>query len=80
MLSFLSPADFHLEGEMQCSRTDEYCSASWACKTNGKQVFLSEHWHYRLVMGTVGYGLRRFIGTEELLHATYDVLRGQFWT
>lgn len=28
-------------------------------------------------MGTVGYNLNRLRGTEELLHATYDVYTGR---
>ena len=30
-------------------------------------------------MGTVGYSLNRLRGTEELLHATYDVYTGEYW-
>lgn len=33
--------------------------------------------HYRLVLGTVGYGLKGFKGTDELLHATYDAFQGK---
>ncbi|KAH9943169.1 uncharacterized protein BXZ73DRAFT_40721 [Epithele typhae] len=38
-----------------------------------RRVSLSRQVHYRLVVGTVGYGIQRFSGTSELLHATYDV-------
>ena len=30
-------------------------------------------------MGPVGYDLRYFRGTKELLHTTYDVLTGKSW-
>lgn len=58
--------------------TDEFCDDEWACKVRGKKVYLWKQWHYRLVMGTVGYGLRRFRGTEELLRSTYDVFHGEY--
>ena len=46
---------------------------------SGKKLSLSKRIHYRLVMGPVGYGLRQFKGTEELLHASYDVLQGSLY-
>ena len=72
-----SLANVHLGEDMQCSLNHKYSAAPWLCKVDGKRVSLTEHWHYRIVMGTVGYGLRHFTGTEELLHATYDVLQGR---
>ncbi len=72
------PADDHAEGDMQCSLGDDLCHASWICKVNNKKVSTAKHWHYRIVLGTVGYGLRRFLGTEELLNAAYDVFQGKF--
>ena len=35
------------------------------------------HVHYRLVLRTVGFGLDRFDGTKELLHATHDAYQGK---
>ena len=46
---------------------------------SGKKLSLSKRIHYRLVMGPVGYGLRQFKGTGELLHASYDVLQGSLY-
>ncbi len=37
----------------------------------------AKYGHYRLVLGTVGYGLKRLKGTEELLHACLDVFHGE---
>ncbi|KAI1793362.1 hypothetical protein LXA43DRAFT_885991 [Ganoderma leucocontextum] len=62
---------------MQCSLSDDLCSAPWIPKVDNKKVSITKHWHYRIVLGTVGYGLRRFHGTEELLNATYDVFQGK---
>ena len=49
-----------------------FASESWA-----RGVEIREYVHYRLVLGTVGYPLRRFRGTSELLHATYDAFEGE---
>ena len=62
--------------EMQCSVVDEYCSNQWVCNVAGSEVAVAKHWHYRMVLNTVGYGLDRINGTEELLHAVYDVFHG----
>ena len=43
----------------------------------GHDVTVVKHWHYRVVLGTVGYGLRDLHGTQELLSATYDVFHGE---
>ena len=56
--------------------TDEYCTDDWVCGVRGEKVALFKQWHYRIVMGTVGYGLKRFKDTEELLRTTYDVFHG----
>ncbi len=56
--------------------TDEFCLDSWPCEVRGKKIKLGKYWHYRIVLGTVGYGLKHLNGTEELLHATYDVFQG----
>ncbi|RDX44317.1 hypothetical protein OH76DRAFT_1409174 [Lentinus brumalis] len=59
--------------EFQCTGTDEFVSHPWACLVNGEHNEVTKLRHHRLVLDTVGYGLQRFRGTEELLHATYDV-------
>ena len=43
---------------------------------NFNDVELESRKHYRIVFGTVGYGIERFRGTKELLHSTYDVFTG----
>ncbi len=62
---------------MQVSETDEYQNEESVCKVMEDKVVVAKHWHYRVVLGTVGYGLRELRGTEELLHATYDVFHGE---
>ncbi|KAI0364213.1 hypothetical protein BV20DRAFT_956708 [Pilatotrama ljubarskyi] len=57
------------------TETDLYDSEPWVCRINGERIRLSSHIHYRLILGTVGYGLKRFRGTHELLHAGYDVFQ-----
>lgn len=76
--NFQLPADDRAERDMQCSLSDELCRATRKCKVNNKKVLTAKHWHYRIVLGTVGYGLCRFLGTDELLNAAYDVFRGKF--
>ncbi|KAI0699327.1 hypothetical protein C8T65DRAFT_659926 [Cerioporus squamosus] len=61
--------------EIQCTQTDEYCQDSWTCLVKGKAVSVPKLVHYRVVLGTVGYSLKNLRGTEELLHATFDVLQ-----
>ncbi|OSD02505.1 hypothetical protein PYCCODRAFT_408431 [Trametes coccinea BRFM310] len=61
--------------DVQISRTDCYDPKPWACPVNGKRISVSTHIHYRLVLGTVGYELQRFRGTDELLRATFDVFQ-----
>ncbi|KAI0629909.1 hypothetical protein C8Q77DRAFT_1064573 [Trametes polyzona] len=53
----------------------ESCAADppWVCRIAGKTVSLHDQQRYRLVSDTVGYGLSTLQGTEELLHATFDV-------
>ena len=65
-----------LGAEMQCSVVDEYCADRWVYNVTGSKVVVAKHWHYRMVLSTVGYGLDRINGTEELLHAVYDVFHG----
>ncbi|KAI0366917.1 hypothetical protein BV20DRAFT_1055249 [Pilatotrama ljubarskyi] len=57
----------------QISATYRYNTLPWACRVHGKRVSVSTHIHYRLVLGVVGHGLTTFEGSDELLHATYDV-------
>ncbi|KAI0333654.1 hypothetical protein GY45DRAFT_1243997 [Cubamyces sp. BRFM 1775] len=70
------------EGERACSskdvqatRTDECYKRPWVCKVDEAAPPLMKHLHYRLVCSTVGYGLQRFRGTEELLYSTYDAFQ-----
>ncbi|RDX40163.1 hypothetical protein OH76DRAFT_1511962 [Lentinus brumalis] len=66
--------EYHIPREfMQCSIVDEYCSDPWVSRIAGNNVIVGKYWHYRMVLNTVGYGLARINGTEELLHAAYDV-------
>ncbi len=56
--------------------TDEFSLRPWTCKVRGKVYQFTKSVHYRVVLRDVGYTLRHFSGTEELLTATLDVLRG----
>ncbi|KAI0326085.1 hypothetical protein GY45DRAFT_1259707 [Cubamyces sp. BRFM 1775] len=62
-----------LQGKAQDTRTDDFVDESWARRIDGNDVIVSKRRHYRLVTYTVGYSLKTLRGTEELLHATYDV-------
>ncbi|KAH9928049.1 hypothetical protein B0H21DRAFT_762822 [Amylocystis lapponica] len=55
--------------DLQDTLSDKFLDADWVCSDQRK---LRPHIHYRLVLGTVGYPLKRFTGTKELLHATFD--------
>ncbi|KAI0330527.1 hypothetical protein GY45DRAFT_750263 [Cubamyces sp. BRFM 1775] len=59
----------------QLTMTDRYDEEEWVCRVRGKEVVVSTHIHYRLVLGKVGYTLKTFRGTDELLRATYDAFR-----
>ncbi|RPD54644.1 hypothetical protein L227DRAFT_555970 [Lentinus tigrinus ALCF2SS1-6] len=61
--------------KIQSTRTALYVSKPWVCSINGRKPSPSTCIHYRMVVRTVGYGLRRFHGTQELLHATHDVFQ-----
>ncbi|CCL98569.1 uncharacterized protein FIBRA_00569 [Fibroporia radiculosa] len=55
--------------------TDKYLDAEWVC-TGGvggtmRQIVVTPHVHYRVTLGTVGYPLDQFRGTEELLYSTH---------
>lgn len=68
--------DAPLVAEMQCSIVDEYCHGLWVSGVAGNKVTVAKLWHYRMVLKTVGYGLARVRGTQELLHTTFDVFHG----
>ncbi|KAH9889373.1 hypothetical protein C8Q73DRAFT_654021 [Cubamyces lactineus] len=61
------------EGIPQDTQSDDFVDESWARQIDGKDVIVYRRRHYRLVTHTVGYGLSNLRGTDELLHATYDV-------
>ena len=48
----------------------------WTCLVSGKKVRVPQRRHYRLVEDIVGRPLKTVRGTEELLHAIYDVFTG----
>ena len=60
---------------MQSTTTHVLAGDSWVCR-GGVKIRIAEQQHYRLVLGTVGYGLKHVRGAEELLHATHDVYTG----
>ncbi|RDX40171.1 hypothetical protein OH76DRAFT_1490521 [Lentinus brumalis] len=77
------PEEFPIQGktkvepwEIQVTFTDEFSLRPWTCKVRGKVYQFTKSVHYRVVLRDVGYTLRHFSGTEELLTATLDVLRG----
>ncbi|KAH8115734.1 hypothetical protein DFH11DRAFT_1507170, partial [Phellopilus nigrolimitatus] len=55
----------------QCTRTDEFVCAEWACN-GGRKIKVTKHVHYRLLLKAVGYSLREFNGTREMFEATQD--------
>ncbi|KAI1788469.1 hypothetical protein LXA43DRAFT_894557 [Ganoderma leucocontextum] len=59
--------------KFQDTLSHQIMSQAWVCLFNEQQPFATRRRHHRLVMGTVGYSLNRLRGTEELLHATYNV-------
>ncbi|KAI0712053.1 hypothetical protein C8Q76DRAFT_476440 [Earliella scabrosa] len=59
--------------DAQCSLTDAYCAQEPG--SMGGRAVMSKQRHYRIVLGTVGYDLQHLRGTDELLHATYDVFQ-----
>ncbi|KAI9062438.1 hypothetical protein FKP32DRAFT_1653023 [Trametes sanguinea] len=73
---FLSPIGQRTAADRMCqeTKTNRYRKEPWALPIDGKAVRVGKHRHYRLVTDTVGYSLRSAQGTEELLHATHDVL------
>ncbi len=65
-----------IASQLNRTRTANYCDRPWVSLINKKRPDLPVYVHYRMILGTVGYSLRRFCGTKELLHATYDVYQG----
>ncbi|OBZ71215.1 hypothetical protein A0H81_08700 [Grifola frondosa] len=57
----------------QRTATNQCLTEPWVCGLKSRCVAISKYVHYRLVSGPAGYGLQKFKGTNELLHATYDV-------
>ncbi|KAH9889878.1 hypothetical protein C8Q73DRAFT_705762 [Cubamyces lactineus] len=68
----LNPGDKLSPLKAQLTKTDRYDEEDWVCRVRGKEVVVSTHVHYRLVLGRVGYTLKTFRGTDELLRSTYD--------
>ncbi len=64
------------EDDYQCTITDQWCGQTWVRNIRGRRVVVAKQWHYRIVLGTVGYDLRHLESTGELLRATYDVFQG----
>ncbi|KAH8118265.1 hypothetical protein DFH11DRAFT_659358 [Phellopilus nigrolimitatus] len=58
--------------DAQCTRTQEYLHATWACIPEDREMKVTPHVHYRLALKEVGYGLEEFNGTHELLLCTQD--------
>ncbi|KAM5531249.1 hypothetical protein V8D89_015086 [Ganoderma adspersum] len=69
------PGDEFAQDNVQRSLNDKFCDAQWVCKVDNKKILISKHWHYRIVLGVVGYSLRSFSGSDELLMAAYDVFQ-----
>ncbi|KAH9849497.1 hypothetical protein C2E23DRAFT_737101 [Lenzites betulinus] len=47
--------------------------SKWVCRIDGKRIRTIGRRHYRLVTDAAGYSLKTLRGSEELLHAAYDV-------
>ncbi|CCM06785.1 uncharacterized protein FIBRA_09084 [Fibroporia radiculosa] len=64
---------------IQRSLTDQYLDAKWLCTGGIDEVprrIVTPRVHYRIILGTVGYSLKTFRGTEELLYSTYCAYQG----
>ncbi|KAH9849496.1 hypothetical protein C2E23DRAFT_888207 [Lenzites betulinus] len=57
----------------QKTRTGSMRKENWVCSIDGKRIRTTTRRHYRTVTDAAGYDLKTLRGTEELLHATYDV-------
>ncbi|KAH9849504.1 hypothetical protein C2E23DRAFT_362283 [Lenzites betulinus] len=57
----------------QLTHTGALINQKWVCAIDGKCVRTTQRRHYRTVTDAAGYGLKTLRGTEELLHAAYDV-------
>ncbi|RDX49871.1 hypothetical protein OH76DRAFT_1350143 [Lentinus brumalis] len=62
-----------LDGDYQSTRTDEFKTGLWLWPEGSKDIHVSQRRHYRIVLEPVGYDVRYLRGTEELLHASYDI-------
>ncbi len=62
--------------DLQSTVSHQFVSFPGICQVDGLRISVSQRYHYRLVMGTVGSPLKTVRGAKELLHATYDVLTG----
>ncbi|TFK82040.1 hypothetical protein K466DRAFT_444550, partial [Polyporus arcularius HHB13444] len=60
--------------DLQSTVSHQFVSFPGICQVDGLRISVSQRYHYRLVMGTVGSPLKTVRGAKELLHATYDVL------
>ncbi|EIW59668.1 uncharacterized protein TRAVEDRAFT_71650 [Trametes versicolor FP-101664 SS1] len=66
------PNERHNVTIWQTTHTAGAALRRWACRIAGQPISVTDVQRYRLVLGTVGYGISTIKGTEELLHATYD--------
>ncbi|KAI0823291.1 hypothetical protein BC628DRAFT_1325485 [Trametes gibbosa] len=57
----------------QLTQTNLFGRYDWVCRIDGKRIQRGPRRHYRMVTDAAGYNLKTLQGTEELLHATYDV-------
>ncbi|KAL1939428.1 hypothetical protein VTO73DRAFT_9984 [Trametes versicolor] len=70
-----TPGELRSRELIHYSWTDVYDTTSWASLVARRRISVNTNVHYRLVLGTVGYALKSFKGTDELLHATYDAFQ-----
>ncbi|KAH9889367.1 hypothetical protein C8Q73DRAFT_623104, partial [Cubamyces lactineus] len=56
------------------TKTDQFSAEPWVLRLHEPKTPVSKRRHYRMVTRTVGSSLSSVRGTEELLHATYDIL------
>lgn len=70
---------FAAGSDLQSTSSHRFASFPGICQVDGFSVSVSRRYHYRLIMGTVGSPLKTIRGTEELLHATYDVFTGMYY-
>ena len=75
--SFLQLTGHVIVDDLQTTRTDFFKDAPWIVPGGSNSSHISRRKHYHLVLGSVGYDIRFLRGTEELLHASYDVFTGK---